>query len=46
MKPVFAAQTDFIDEVRLLIPRNLLKAQECPDNPAYSPIRQILRFFL
>jgi hypothetical protein len=38
-KPVFTVKTDFIDDVRLLILRNLLKAKNWPTNPAYRLIR-------
>jgi hypothetical protein len=34
-KPVFTVKTDFIDDVRLLILHNLLKAKNWPTNPAY-----------
>ena len=34
-KPAFTVKTDFIDDVRLLILRNLLKAKNWPTNPAY-----------
>jgi hypothetical protein len=44
-KPVFTVKTDFIDDVRLLILHNLLKAKNWPTNPAYRLIRQILLFF-
>ena len=34
-KPFFTVTTDFIDDVRLLILRNLLKTTNWPTNPAY-----------
>jgi hypothetical protein len=34
-KPVFAARIDFLDRLRLLILRNLLKAKDCLKIPAY-----------
>jgi hypothetical protein len=44
-KPVLAVKIDFIDDVRLLILRNLLKTQMGPKIPAYRLIRQILLCF-
>jgi hypothetical protein len=38
-KPVFTVKTDFIDDMRLLILRNLLKAKNWPTNPAYGLAR-------
>jgi hypothetical protein len=38
-KAVFAAKTDFVDDVPLLILRNLLKAKKCSKSPAYRPVR-------
>jgi|GEM_PF-5137417 len=38
-KPAFTAKTDFIDGVRLLILRNLLKARICLKIPAYGLTR-------
>jgi hypothetical protein len=38
-EPVSAAQSDFIDDVRLLILRKLLKTKMRPENPAYRPAR-------
>lgn len=35
-KPVFIVKTHFIDDVRLLILRNLLKAKNWPTNPSYG----------
>jgi|HubBroStandDraft_2_1064218.scaffolds.fasta_scaffold473843_2 hypothetical protein len=34
-KPVFAAEIDFIDSVRSLILRNLLKTKNCSKIPGY-----------
>jgi len=34
-KPALAAKTDFIDDLLLLILRNLLKTKRCPKIPAY-----------
>jgi hypothetical protein len=45
MKPVLPAKTDFFDSLRLLILRNLLKAKDCRDNPAYRPVRHFLNVF-
>ena len=42
-KPVFTVKTDFIDDVRLLILRNLLKAKNWPTNPAYRLARQLFQ---
>jgi hypothetical protein len=39
MNPVLAVQTDLIDGLHLLIPGKLLKAWECPNNPAYKLAR-------
>jgi hypothetical protein len=38
-EPVSAAQSDFIDDVRLLILRKLLKTKMRPKNPAYRLAR-------
>jgi hypothetical protein len=43
-KPVFTVKTDFIDDVRLLILRSLLKAKNWPTNPAYRLARYFQRF--
>jgi hypothetical protein len=37
----FTVKTDFIDDVRLLILRNLLKAMNWPTNPAYRLARRL-----
>jgi YD repeat-containing protein len=46
--PVLVAKTDFIDDVRLLILRNLLKTKMCPKIPGLtgSPATSRLRFSL
>ena len=41
-KPVWAAKIDFVDESLLLILRNLLKAKDAPEIPAYRLIRYII----
>jgi hypothetical protein len=41
-KPVSATKTDFIDDSLLLIPRNLLKAKDHREIPAYRLARHFL----
>jgi hypothetical protein len=44
MKPVFIAKTDFIDDLRLLILRNLLKTRMGPKIPGYRNVGYKLAF--
>jgi len=45
MKPAQPAKTDFLDDVRLLILRKLLKLKEYGANPAYRPVRHFSRTY-